>query len=167
MWETISGYSGFFVKILTAVLCGGLIGLERELSGKAAGLRTNTLICMGATIYMIVSDLVPRIYGVPADPGRIAAQVVSGIGFIGAGSIIRSGGTIAGLTTASVIWVAAGIGLVIGIGYPGLAIGITIVVLIVVIGLGRLERITGLGDHKNNKNGNVRDDSGDDSPTLL
>ena len=167
MWETINEYSGFLLKILAAILCGGMIGLEREYFGKAAGLRTNILICMGATIYMIVSDLVPKIYGIPADPGRIAAQVVSGIGFIGAGSIIRSGATIGGLTTASVIWVVAGIGLLIGIGYPGLAIMITFVVIAVVYGLGKLERITKLGDHKNNRNGKFRDNGEEDSPTLI
>ncbi len=150
MNELISNYSGFFVKILTAVLCGGLIGLEREISGKAAGLRTNILICMGATIYMVVSDLVPKMYGVPADPGRIASQVVTGIGFIGAGSIIRSGVSIAGLTTAAVIWLVAALGLVIGIGYPLLAIAFTLLTLIILIGLGRIEKAFKLGDNQKN-----------------
>ena len=151
MWELLHQYSGYFIKILAAVICGGMIGLERELKGKSAGLRTNILICMGATIYMMVSDLVPRMYGLPADPGRIAAQVVSGIGFIGAGSIIRSGATVAGLTTAALIWIAAALGLVIGIGYPLLAIIFSLIVLLILIGLGKIERIFNLGDHIHNQ----------------
>ena len=149
MVDFFNQYSGFFIKIFTAVICGGIIGLEREMSGKAAGLRTNILICMGATIYMVVSDLVPKMYGVPADPGRIAAQVVTGIGFIGAGSIIRSGATIAGLTTAATIWIVAAIGLVIGIGFPLLAVLFTIVVLLVLVGLRKVETKYNLGDREN------------------
>lgn len=153
MIDIINQYSGYFVKILAAIVCGGMIGLEREIKGKAAGLRTNILICMGATIYMMVSDLLPRIYGVPADPGRIAAQVVTGIGFIGAGSIIRSGATIGGLTSAAVIWIVAALGLVIGIGYPLLAVIFSLVVLLVLVGLGKIEQIFNLGDHNHNRHG--------------
>ncbi|MBC8278657.1 MAG: MgtC/SapB family protein [FCB group bacterium] len=163
MADFFSQYSGFFIKIFAAVVCGGIIGLEREVSGKAAGLRTNILICMGATIYMVVSDLVPKIYGVPADPGRIAAQVVTGIGFIGAGSIIRSGATVAGLTTAATIWIVAAIGLVIGIGFPFLAILFTLVVLLVLAGLRKVETRFNLGDKSNNLN----QDNLSDSQTIL
>lgn len=135
-------YGGYIIKIFVSVLCGGVIGLERELSGKSAGLKTNILICMGAAIYMIVSNLIPIVTGVvPADPGRIAAQVATGIGFIGAGCIIHSGMSIAGLTTAATIWVVAAIGLVIGLGFNILAIILTAIVLLILIGVGRLERI--------------------------
>jgi putative Mg2+ transporter-C (MgtC) family protein len=142
MDDILAKYGTYFIKILTAVLCGGLIGLEREISRKPAGLKTNILICMGATIYMIVSDLVARETGMPAgaDPGRIAAQVVTGIGFIGAGCIIRSGESIAGITTAATIWIVAALGLVIGIGYPLLAIFFTLMVLAVLVGVRKLEQ---------------------------
>ncbi|MCX6639879.1 MAG: MgtC/SapB family protein [bacterium] len=138
----IANYGSYFLKIITAVLCGGLIGLEREMSRKPAGLKTNILICMGATIYMIVSDLVAREAGMPrgADPGRIAAQVVTGIGFIGAGCIMRSGPTIAGITTASTIWIVAALGLVIGVGFPLLAIFFTVFVLLILVGVRKLEQ---------------------------
>ena len=163
MTDFFHQYSGFFIKILVAVVCGGIIGLEREVSGKAAGLRTNILICMGATIYMVVSDLVPKMYGVPADPGRIAAQVVTGIGFIGAGSIIRSGVSVAGLTTAATIWIVAAIGLVIGIGFPFLAILFTLVVVMVLVGLRKVETKYHLGDRANHQN----EEDCADSRTIL
>lgn len=150
MENLIAQYGDYFLKIFTAVLCGGLIGLERELARKAAGLRTNILICMGSTIYMVVSDLVPLLNpGVVADPGRVAAQVVTGIGFIGAGSIIRSGPTVEGMTTAATIWIVAALGLVIGIGYPLLAILFTLVVLIVLIGLRKIEKVLKLIKERN------------------
>ncbi|CUS88767.1 MgtC/SapB family protein, partial [Candidatus Kryptonium thompsonii] len=95
-------------KFFLAIVFGGLIGLERELKGKPAGFRTNILICLGSTLYMILS------MKIAGDPGRIAAQVVTGIGFIGAGTIIQARGTITGLTTAATIFVVASIGLAIG-----------------------------------------------------
>lgn len=147
--EDLFGYFGeHFIKIFTSLVCGAAIGLEREWYGKAAGLRTTILICMGAALYMIVSDLVTLDAEGPADPGRIAAQVVTGIGFIGAGSIIRSGGSVAGLTTAATIWIVAAIGLVCGAGYPLLAVMITIIVLLVLLGLGKLELLTTKGNSR-------------------
>jgi putative Mg2+ transporter-C (MgtC) family protein len=122
-----------------AVVCGGAIGLEREYSQHPAGLRTNILICVGAALIM---ELSMRVGGpsVNADPGRIAAQVVSGIGFLGAGAIIQSRGAVRGLTTAATIWVVAGIGLAIGAGEQLAAIGSTILVLMVLVVLGHFER---------------------------
>lgn len=157
MADFFTMYGGYLLKIMAAVICGGAIGLERELSGKAAGVRTNILICMGSVIYMSVSELMPRIYGLPADPGRIAAQVVAGIGFIGAGSIIQSGTSVAGLTTAAVIWVVAALGLLIGIGYEGIAICFTVIVLLVLVGIARLEKYLNFGKHS----GNSGKDNGD------
>ncbi len=128
-----------FLSLALAVLCGGAIGLEREYSQHPAGLRTNILICVGAALIM---ELSVRVAGPSevADPGRIAAQVVSGIGFLGAGSIIQSRGAVRGLTTAATIWVVAAIGLAIGAGEHLAAVGSTVLVLIVLIVLGWAER---------------------------
>lgn len=128
------------IKIFFSLFLGGLVGLEREIKHKPAGLRTNILICLGSTIIMIVSLNLSEIYGSIVDPSRIAAQVVTGIGFIGAGAIIRSRGSVHGLTTAATIWVIAGIGLAIGNGYYSTAIISTFVVMII-LNLGtRLEK---------------------------
>ena len=107
----------FLLRCGIAALCGGLIGVERELRNKPAGFRTNILICVGASIYMSIGLLIPG----DVDPTRIAAQVVTGIGFLGAGCIIQSGNDIRGLTSAATIWVVASIGIVAGAGYPVLA----------------------------------------------
>jgi len=128
------------IKIFLSLFLGGLVGLEREIKHKPAGLRTNILICLGSTIIMIVSLNLSKIYGSIVDPSRIAAQVVTGIGFIGAGAIIRAQGSVHGLTTAATIWVIAGIGLAIGNGYYSPALISTFVVMII-LNLGtRLEK---------------------------
>jgi len=102
-------------KLLLSLVLGGLIGWERELYDKPAGFRTNTLICVGATLFTIFSL---RIGTIPAtDSARIAAQIVSGIGFLGVGAIIRRGEAVLGLTTAATIWFVASIGMGIGAGY--------------------------------------------------
>lgn len=131
------------LKIGVAILCGVLLGVEREIKDKPAGLRTIVLITVGATIYMIVSDLIAVAAEGPVettrvDPSRIASQVVTGIGFIGAGAIIRARGAVHGLTTAAVIWVAAGVGLCIGLGFPLIAIATTLVVLATLLALNPL-----------------------------
>ena len=101
-------------KLLIAVIAGGGIGLEREFARKPAGLRTNILICLGATLLMDLSIGITS--GNAGDPGRIAAQVVTGVGFLGAGTILHTRGTITGLTSAATIWVVAAIGLTVGAG---------------------------------------------------
>ena len=127
-------------QLLLAAVLGGLVGLERELAGKAAGLRTNILICVGATLLMDVSISVASAATVgPADPGRIAAQVVSGIGFIGAGTILVERGSVVGLTTAATIWVVAAIGLAVGSHNYVEAIGTTALVVLTLLILGRIE----------------------------
>jgi len=103
------------VKLLLALVLGGLIGWERELYDKPAGFRTNTLICVGSTLFTIFSLKIGIIPG--TDSARIAAQIVSGIGFLGAGAIIRRGEAVLGLTTAATIWFVASIGMGIGAGY--------------------------------------------------
>lgn len=123
-----------------AVLCGAIIGIERERRGKPAGFRTNTLICFGSALYMLVAEfLMHQVGNAVVDPTRIAAQVVTGIGFLGAGTIIQSRGTITGLTSAATIWVVAGIGLVIGAGFPWLGLLCTLLVLLTLVVLGKIE----------------------------
>ncbi|MBX3133665.1 MAG: MgtC/SapB family protein [Gemmatimonadaceae bacterium] len=125
-------------KLLIAVLAGGAIGLERELRRKPAGLRTNILICLGSALLMDLSMAMAGPYG--GDPGRIAAQVVTGIGFLGAGTILHARGTITGLTSAATIWVVAAIGLTAGAGHLFEALAATITVMIVLEGLGYIEK---------------------------
>ncbi|HZE70655.1 MAG TPA: MgtC/SapB family protein [Pyrinomonadaceae bacterium] len=127
-----------FLKLLMAMVCGGAIGFERELSRKAAGLRTNVLICIGAALYMIVSR---HISGGAAytDPARLVAQVVAGIGFLGAGVILQSRGSVTGLTTAATIFVVGAIGISIGEGLFGIATFSTILIIVVLVLLRRVE----------------------------
>lgn len=126
-------------KLLLAMLCGGAIGLERELNRKPAGLRTNVLICFGAALYMIVSR---HISGGAAytDPARLAAQVVAGIGFLGAGVILQSRGSVTGLTTAATIFVVGAVGIAIGEGLFGLASLSTVSIILVLVVLRSVER---------------------------
>jgi putative Mg2+ transporter-C (MgtC) family protein len=127
-------------RLLLATALGGLVGLERELAGKPAGLRTNILICVGAALLMDISLAVAAAAEVgPADPARIAAQVVSGIGFIGAGTILVERGSVLGLTTAATLWVVAAIGLAVGSGAYAAAIGTTALVVVTLFILGRVE----------------------------
>ena len=109
---------GAIYKLLLSFVLGGVIGLERHHKGQFAGMRTFSLICMGATMAMLVSIYIPQEYlGLKnGDPGRIAAQVVSGVGFLGAGAIIQMKGSVKGLTTAAGVWMTASIGLAIGAG---------------------------------------------------
>jgi len=130
----------FLLRGVFAVVCGAIIGIERERRGKPAGFRTMTLISLGSTIYMLVGEFVFQKFSAAAvDPTRIAAQVVTGIGFIGAGAIIQSRGTISGLTTAATIWVVAGIGLIIGAGFPWIGFVCTLLVLGTLVLLHKIE----------------------------
>jgi putative Mg2+ transporter-C (MgtC) family protein len=133
-------------SVLRLVLASGLgavIGLERETAGKAAGFRTNLLICLGAALITELSMIVARDGELPgglrADPGRIAAQIVSGIGFLGAGTILQSRGSVTGLTTAATLWVVAAIGMAVGAGAYVHAIAGTGLVMLALMILGRFE----------------------------
>lgn len=125
------------LRLVIATLFGGLIGLERESHKRPAGFRTHILVCIGSALVMIVSqyaflDFAEKSMGY--DPGRIAAQVISGIGFLGAGTILREGSTVKGLTTAASLWVVSGIGLAIGSGFylfGAVTTGLVVVVLVV------------------------------------
>lgn len=127
------------LKLGLAVLMGGAIGLERQIAGKPAGLRTNILICLGSALVMDLSMNLMSPDGRMGDPARMAAQVVTGIGFIGAGTIMQSKGNISGLTSAATIWTVAAIGLTIGSGFFVEGLGATAMVLIVLLVLGKLE----------------------------
>ena len=123
-------------RLLLSFALGTAVGLEREISDKPAGLRTNVLICLGSTLFTLVSL---KMAGPMTDPTRIAAQVVSGIGFLGAGAILRDGEHITGLTTAATIFIVAAIGMAVGFGYPKLAAACTAATLIVQVGLARMD----------------------------
>lgn len=127
-----------FLQLCLATLFGGLIGLERELGGKPAGLRTNILICIGSMLYTRLS--ITMASGT-ADPTRIAAQIVTGVGFIGAGTILHARGAVVGLTSAATIWVVAAIGVALGAAFYWEAAGTALLVLLVLQGLGRVERL--------------------------
>jgi putative Mg2+ transporter-C (MgtC) family protein len=125
------------LSIVLATVLGAAIGLEREFSGKAAGLRTNLLICLGAAVFTIIS----REMAAGTAEGsvtRIAAQIVTGVGFLGAGAIIQDRAGVHGLTTAATIWLVASIGMACGARFYLLAIISTLIAIVVLIGLGRL-----------------------------
>jgi putative Mg2+ transporter-C (MgtC) family protein len=133
----------FAIKLCVATLLGAVIGLEREVHGKEAGFKTYSLVCLGSALMMIVSVDVFEIFkGVATvDPGRIAAQAVTGIGFLGAGAIIRSTeGGIKGLTTAAGIWAACAIGLACGLGLYKQAVMTTILVLVILVVFSKIQR---------------------------
>jgi putative Mg2+ transporter-C (MgtC) family protein len=128
------------LKLILAVALGGLIGFERESSQKPAGFRTNILICLGATMMMIFSQLI--LQGKEAsssDMTRIAAGVITGIGFIGAGTVIQAKGIVVGLTSAATLWAVAGLGLVIGGGYYLIAIIFTGIIILTLVIFRQLE----------------------------
>ena len=123
---------------MLAMICGGAIGVEREINRKPAGLRTNVLICFGAALYMIVSRQISS--GAPyTDPARLAAQVVAGIGFLGAGVILQARGSVTGLTTAATIFVVGAVGISVGEGLFGLAVFSTVLIILVLVVLRRVE----------------------------
>jgi putative Mg2+ transporter-C (MgtC) family protein len=124
--------------IVLATVFGAAIGLEREISGKAAGLRTNVLICLGAAVFTIISK--QMVISSDTTPTRIAAQIVTGVGFLGAGAIIQDRGGVLGLTTAATIWLVASIGTACGAGFHKLAVVSTLIAILVLMGLGRLEK---------------------------
>ena len=127
-----------FLQLCLATLFGGAIGLERELGGKPAGLRTNILICIGSVLYTKLSFTMAA---GNADPTRIAAQIVTGVGFIGAGTILHARGAVVGLTSAATIWVVAAIGVALGATFYSEAAITTLLVLVVLRGLGSVERL--------------------------
>lgn len=136
MTEPLSEY---VMRLVVALLIGGAIGLEREFKGKPAGMRTNMLICVGSCLIMILSIEVARMAARTSDPGRIASQVVTGIGFLGAGTIIRSQFHIVGLTTAATIWALSALGLAVGAGYLLLSVVVAFLITVTLVFIGYVE----------------------------
>ena len=132
-WEMV-------LRLVISLVLGGLIVMERETHGRPAGLRTHTLVCVGSTLFTICSYVIA---GPHNDPGRVAAQIVTGVGFLGAGTIIHQGSVVRGLTTAASIWAVAAIGLAVGIGTPSL-MGVAAVASVLVFAtlylMGRLDK---------------------------
>lgn len=124
-----------FTRLGVSVLLGALIGIERQLHRRNAGLRTHTLVSLGSCLIMLTSIYVFDIYKEVAniDPARIAAGVITGIGFLGAGTILRDSEGVRGLTTAASLWVVAAIGLAAGVGFYSAAIGTTVLALVVLL----------------------------------
>lgn len=145
------------LRLLAALLLSFAIGLEREMTNKYAGLRTNILVCLGACLFTIIS-----IYGFPEvsvtgdelgtrDTARVAAQVVTGIGFIGAGTVFRHGATVFGLTTAATLWVSAAVGMACGAGMFTLAIAATIFSILILVSVRFFERNILISTTKNTR----------------
>jgi putative Mg2+ transporter-C (MgtC) family protein len=130
------------VRLTVAAILGGLIGLEREIHHKPAGLRTNMFICFGAAMFTILSDTLAGAH--PGDHTRIAAQIIPGIGFIGAGSILHSRGSVTGLTTAATLFVVASVGMAAGGGLYLTAVFAAVLILVALAFLGRMEKHFGL-----------------------
>lgn len=129
------------LRLLLAVALGGIIGIERETSHKPAGLRTNILICVSSAMMMIVAELFSGKDGGGQEVMRVAAGVITGVGFLGAGAIIQGRGTVHGLTTASVIWAVAGLGLAVGAGYYLISIVFTVMVVLILVLLRKIDKI--------------------------
>jgi len=133
-------WPGDVLSITLAVGLGAAVGLEREIRGKAAGLRTNVLICLGAAVFTIISE---RMAGGQDSITRIASQIVTGVGFLGAGAVIQDRGGIHGLTTAATIWLVASVGMACGAKLYLLAAVSTLIAIIVLAGLVQLEKHLG------------------------
>ncbi len=133
---------GSVYKLVLSMLLGAVVGYERKLKGQQAGVRTFSLIAMGATLAMLLSIYVPQVYmGLKnGDPGRIAAQVITGIGFLGAGAIIQMKGSVRGLTTAAGIWMVAIIGMAVGLGMYWLSVIACLLILFILVQLERIEK---------------------------
>jgi putative Mg2+ transporter-C (MgtC) family protein len=131
LWET-------FARLALAFVMGGLVGWERESVDKPAGFRTHILVCVGAALFALVSSV--GFFGSGADPSRVASNIVVGIGFLGAGTIWRTGGGVQGLTTAASLWTVAAVGTAAGIGYYAGAVGATVIVIGVLTFMKGIER---------------------------
>jgi len=129
--------NSFIFRLLVASFLGGVIGFERGIHGRSAGLRTNLLVSLGAAVFMLLSESIAISFG--SDASRIAAQIVTGIGFLGAGAIIKSGFSISGLTTAACLWISAAIGMSAGAGYFDIALATTVISLFTLILLNKFE----------------------------
>lgn len=139
----MDAYIDIMIKLALSVVLGGLVGLERERHSQPAGLKTHIILCIGATLLTIVSISMSRDLGSErlTDPTRIAAQIVSGIGFLGGGAILRLGATVRGLTTAACIWTVTGVGMAIGAGYYFAGTLVVLLMLFTLHVLGHVENV--------------------------
>lgn len=142
--DLIAGDSVFLIRLVVAMVLGGLVGLERQTRGRAAGLRTNILVCIGSAAIIVafqklsVESTIGSESVIRMDPARAAAGVITGIGFLGAGTIVKSSDFVRGLTTAASIWVVAAIGVTVGLGEYIIAVVLTLLVLVALYVLHRL-----------------------------
>jgi putative Mg2+ transporter-C (MgtC) family protein len=142
--DAISRDGVFVVRLLVAMVLGGLVGMERQTRGRAAGLRTNILVCLGAAGIIVAFQKLSMDFNMGAesvirmDPARAAAGVITGIGFLGAGTIVKSKDFVRGLTTAASIWVVSAIGVTVGLGEYVIAVALTLLVLVALYALHRL-----------------------------
>lgn len=127
----------FWLQVGTALLCGGIVGLERQMRGKPAGIRTSILICLGTQVFIHLGVMLE---GPNTDPTRVLGQVVTGIGFLGAGVILARDQLVIGVTSAAVIWVLAAIGAAIGLGYLLEALVVALLSVFILTGVRQLER---------------------------
>lgn len=140
-------YAEFLGRLVLAALLGGVVGLEREIHGRPAGIRTYLILSLGTALLMVLSEYLLVSYhgkypglGLQGDPGRIAGQAITGIGFLGAGVIIRYQDTIRGLTTAACVWLVCSVGLAVGAGFYVVGVAVTLLTLLALIGLKALEQ---------------------------
>jgi putative Mg2+ transporter-C (MgtC) family protein len=148
-WFPQAFTANFLIRLAAAGLLGGLIGLERDMHGRAAGLRTNMLVSLGSALFMMISVAIAVTYstsgagdtGLRVDPSRIAAQIITGIGFLGAGTILKEGVNVRGLTTSACLWVSAGLGMACGAGLFELAILVTLIGLFTLIAVNWVEKL--------------------------
>jgi len=126
----------FWEPLGMAIVCGSIVGLERQLRGKPMGVRTSILICLSTSVFIHLGNMAA---GANGDPARVLSQVVTGVGFLGAGVMLSRGGTVTGVTTAAVIWSLAAIGAAIGLGYPLGALALSLITVAVLVGVELLE----------------------------
>ena len=129
-----------FFRLVVSVILGGIIGLERGGTKHAAGLRTHTILCLGAASVMVVSEFLVEKYNIPQEIMRMGAQIISGVGFLGAGSIIMNGGQLHGITTAAGLWTTACVGIAVGSGNYLIAIFVVALMMVVMLGLRSLSQ---------------------------
>jgi putative Mg2+ transporter-C (MgtC) family protein len=138
-WDEVLS-APFWIRLAVALACGGAVGFERQLRGKPAGMRTSMLVVLGTVLYV---RLGATLSGEHVDPSRVLGQVVTGIGFLGAGVILTRGGQVLGITSAAVMWVLAAIGGAIALDRMGAAVATTITMVLVLVGLNQIERAFG------------------------
>jgi putative Mg2+ transporter-C (MgtC) family protein len=156
----------FWEMVGTALLCGTIIGFERQIRGKPAGIRTGCLVTLGTATFISLAE--SQAGGSTADVSRVLGQLVTGVGFLGAGVMIAQEGVVKGVTTAAVIWILAAIGSAIGLGFMRGAIALSLVTVAILVGIEKLETSVvrlASGDHARDANGRGPEDVSPDSPT--